>query len=278
MHPLSHHAPAAWAVSVPLTVFLLVLFACYVRGWLRMRSAGQMSAARILSFFVGIVLLWLALSSPLASSVHRFLAAHMVQHLLLMTIAPALLLMADPWKVLQAAMPSSLACAAGNFSHVPPLPWLGAFLTNPVLCWLASTAALVGWHIPGIFSRSFESPALHHFEQCSFVFAGLLFWWPVIQPWPARCSWPRWLLLVYLFLATLPCDILSAYLTFCERVVYAPYLLNADSRAALRDQEFAGALMWTCITLFYLIPAAILTVHLLQRPAIQVGPDSSRTA
>jgi len=221
-------------------------------------------------------MLWTALASPLAAAVHRLLTAHMVQHLLLMTIAPALILLADPLKALRCALPPWLAQSLARIFRVSPLPQIGKLLASPIVCWFASAAALMGWHIPVVFSLSFESPALHQFEQLTFVLAGFLFWWPVIQPWPAAYTWHRWLLLLYLFLATLPCDILSAYLTFCDRVVYAPYLHapHADPFSALQDQEFAGALMWTCVTLIYLVPALILTVRLLGRNAPSEWPPN----
>jgi len=61
-------------------------------------------------------------------------------------------------------------------------------------------------------------------EHACFLGSGFLFWWPVVQPWPSVPRWPRWSMLLYLFLATLPCDILSAFLAFCDRVVYTVYL------------------------------------------------------
>jgi cytochrome c oxidase assembly factor CtaG len=72
-------------------------------------------------------------------------------------------------------------------------------------------------------------------------------------------------MLVYLFLATLPCDILSAFLAFCDRVVYTVYLSTPKHFAisVLEDQQCAGALMWTCVTIVYLSAAAILTTQLL---------------
>jgi cytochrome c oxidase assembly factor CtaG len=72
-------------------------------------------------------------------------------------------------------------------------------------------------------------------------------------------------MLVYLFLATLPCDILSAFLVFCDRVVYTVYLSTPKHFAisTLEDQQCAGALMWTCVTIVYLLAAAGLATRLL---------------
>jgi cytochrome c oxidase assembly factor CtaG len=93
--------------------------------------------------------------------------------------------------------------------------------------------------------------------------------------------WPRWSVLLYFFLATLPCDILSAYLSFCDRVVYQVYLDTPQSFgiSPLADQQRAGALMWTCITIVYLLPAVILTTRLLAArnfPKDEVLPSASQ--
>ena len=82
---------------------------------------------------------------------------------------------------------------------------------------------------------------------------------------------------VYLFLATLPCDALSAFLVFCGHVVYRPYLSGDHGMfglSPLEDQALAGALMWVTVTFVYLIPALVLTARLLaseRTPASEVG-------
>ena len=72
-------------------------------------------------------------------------------------------------------------------------------------------------------------------------------------------------MVVYLFLATLPCDILSGFLLFSERVAYSVYLSTPrhSSMSVLEDQQYAGALMWTSVTIIYLVAAAIVTTRLL---------------
>jgi cytochrome c oxidase assembly factor CtaG len=70
---------------------------------------------------------------------------------------------------------------------------------------------------------------------------------------------------LYLFFATLPCDALSAFLTFCGRVIYPSYLSapHPFPISALQDQEWAGVLMWVCITFIYMVPALALTIRIL---------------
>jgi cytochrome c oxidase assembly factor CtaG len=79
----------------------------------------------------------------------------------------------------------------------------------------------------------------------------------------------RWAVPVYLFLAMLPCDILSGFLVFCGRVVYPAYVNSPElfQFSAIQDQEFAGALMWVAVTLIYSIPAAVITVQILSSSA-----------
>ena len=131
-----------------------------------------------------------------------------------------------------------------------------------------------GWHGPALFDMAMRSERWHAVEHAWFFAAGILFWWPVVQPWPSLARWPRWSVPLYLFLATLPCDALSAFLAFCGRVVY-PHYLSAHRLfdiSPLADQECAGALMWVWVTFAYLGPAAFVTVQLLspQRRAFDV--------
>jgi cytochrome c oxidase assembly factor CtaG len=82
-------------------------------------------------------------------------------------------------------------------------------------------------------------------------------------------------MVLYLFVATLPCDILSAFLVFCNRLVYPNYLSTTqlfNSLSPLQDQECAGALMWVWVTLAYLIPAVAITVQILSPSDMQSQP------
>jgi putative membrane protein len=279
---------AAWTVPIPLTLVIILTTTLYLRGWRRLRfpSANFIPAWRAASFLAGLFLIWLAIGSPLALLDEQSLTIHMVQHLLLMTIAPALILMGAPVMPMLHGLPQRFVQSMlGPFLRWPFVRLIGRVLSQPAVCWLAAATALLGWHVPAVFDMALQSEGWHIVEHSSFLAAGFLFWWPVIQPWPSVPVWPRWAILLYLFSATLPCDILSAYLTFCERVVYPAYL-NAQRLfgwSALEDQECAGALMWTCVTVFFLLPAVEITLQLLspnpegKMDVSQASPESPRT-
>jgi len=267
MSPHVHAASESWWFSISLVIALLLAELLYLRGWLRFRSVSLkvIPAWRVIGFSVGLFLIWMAMGSPLATLDEQMLTVHMIQHLLLMTFAAPLILLGLPVMPFLHGLPRQFAQAVGPVFRRPPVQRLGRMLVRPAFSWLAATATLVGWHVPAIFTLALQSGAWHLFEQATFLVAGLLFWWPVVQPWPNAPREPRWSILLYLFLATLPCDILSAFLVFSERVAYPVYLSvsRQSDLSVLADQQCAGALMWTCITIVYLVPAAILSTRLL---------------
>jgi putative membrane protein len=262
--PHAHHASV---VSSWISASLILAALIYLRGWLRLRrlNLDSVQAWRAGGFMLGLFLIWLAIASPLSALDHEMLTAHMVQHLLLMTFAAPLILLGAPVKTLIYGMPHRLVEVMGRPFQSTGLRQVWSALTNPVICWLGAASTLVAWHIPTIFVLGLQSQVWHGIEQASFLASGLLFWWPVVRPWRSGSKWPELSLLVYLFLATLPCDILSGFLVFCERVVYPVYFSSSQpfGLSALEDQQCAGALMWTCVTVVYLIAGAIVTACLL---------------
>lgn len=246
MSHIHHSASESFWISSAL----ILVLAIYLREWLRHRRYDHnVEAWRAVSFVIGLFFIWIAAASPLATLDQNMLTAHMAQHLLLMTLAPPLILLGMPREQLSRGRLQRLITA----------------VTHPVLCWLAAASALIVWHIPSVFMLSMRSQMWHGIEQASFLVTGLFFWWPVIEPSQSGSKWPEASILLYLFLATLPCDILSGFLVFCDRVVY-PFFLSSPGSfgfSALEDQQCAGALMWTCVTVVYLVVGAVFTVRLL---------------
>ena len=268
MSPIHH---AATGMSSPssaiIPVALVFVSFIYVRGWRRMPKApaDAIPGWRAAGFLFGILLIWTALASPLVAYDHQLLTVHMIQHLLLMTFAPALILLGEPLLVLSYGLLRSPQIPLVQLSRRPFLYKLTRTIFQPALCWSVSALTLLIWHVPAVFIFGMHSGAWHSFEQASFLGAGFLFWWPIIQPWPCTSTGPQWSTLLYLFLATLPCDILSGFLVFSDRVAYPLYfsMPRHFGFSVLEDQQCAAALMWTCITMVYLVPAAIVSTRLL---------------
>jgi putative membrane protein len=266
--PHLHHAALGTSRSSVLLTLILVLTALvYLRGSLSVRSnALKVTAAwRVVSFLVGLTLIWLAIASPVAALDHELLTVHMLQHLLLMTLAPPLIWLGAPVGPVLHGLPRRFvrSLLVPLWQSQTGKRFSGAMAT-PKVAWLAACAALVGWHIPTFFALGMRSAPWHLFEQLSFLGTGLLFWWPVVQP-SADASRLDPSMILYLFFATLPCDILSGFLVFSDRVVYPIYFSSSHllGFSPLLDQECAAALMWTCVTIVYFVAGAILTTRLL---------------
>jgi putative membrane protein len=272
MSPELKAAMQSWSFPVSLTVCMALAALIYLRGWFRLRSArvSTVPVWCLVAFLGGLACVWLAVGSPLVVLDDELLSIHMTQHLLLMAVSAPLILLGAPNLPFLHGLPQRFV--RGGLG--PIFRWrlarrFGHSLTHPVFCWFAGTAAVIVWHVPVAFELALRSDSLHKVEHGSFLAAGLLFWWPVVQPWPSVARWHRWAIPLYLFCATLPCDALSAFLAFCGRVVYpsylhAPHLFDVSP---LGDQECAGALMWVLVTIVYLVPAAVITIQML-------GPQS----
>jgi putative membrane protein len=267
MTPHIHFDHGRWEFPASLTLTLLLAASLYLRAWIPTRSGSAVAipAWKACSFLCGLVLVWMAWGSPLAAYDHSLLTVHMIKHLLLMTFAPPLILLGEPLKVFWGMTPLLVGSTLGRVLHRPLVQRLARIVTSLVLCWTASAVTLIAWHVPTLFALGVRSEIGHTVEQAMFFGTGLLFWWPVIQPWPSVTIGPRWSLLLYLFLATLPCDILSGFLAFSDRVAYPVYFSTSRlfGFSVLEDQQCAAAVMWTCVTLVYLVPTAIISSKLL---------------
>jgi putative membrane protein len=257
-----------WSPPITVDVAITLTVAVYIRGWraLRNSSRGLIATWRMAMFLLGMLSLWIAIGSPLAAFDESSLSIHMVQHVLLMLIVPPLVLLGAPSLPLLHGLPQwFVRTTLGPFLRWRPVQSLGKFLTHPAVCWILAAIALIAWHVPAAFDLALRSEAWHDVEHACFLLTSILFWWPVVQPFPSEPRWPRWSVPLYLFLGMLPGSALGAFLTFCDRVLYPSYTENNPifGMTALQDQIFAGALMWTVGFFVCIIPAVILTVQLL---------------
>ena len=127
------------------------------------------------------------------------LTAHMIQHLLIMLVAPPLILLGSPQNPLLRGLPRWAARdALGPFLTWRLLKRFGRAVTHPAFCWFAAAVALLGWHIPAAYDLALVSPGWHDLEHACLFGTSLLFWWPVVQPWPSTPRWHRWTIPAYL--------------------------------------------------------------------------------
>jgi len=262
-----HDILADWSLPIWLTLSIVVTAAIYLRGWLAIRKTRplQFSGLRMASFFAGLAVLWLAIGSPMDGFADALLSAHMVEHLLLMSVVPPLLLWGLPVVPLLRGSPLFL-----RRSILGPLlraSWMRRFvhwLTTPLVAWLAMNGAFLAWHVPRAYDFALEHENWHAVEHLCFLFSSTLFWGCIVQPWPARKHRLGWGILLYLVSADIVNTMLSAFLAFCGRPVYTYYIDHANPfKASLLDDQMLGAvIMWVFGSLVFLLPAMMLTLRL----------------
>lgn len=252
--------------SLAATAALVLVLAAYLRAAsaLSRQMPDRLPAWRRFAFGIGLLAFWVAWSTRLSQLTHALLTAHMVQHLLFVLVAAPLMLAGSPVLVLVGARRKADAP-----ERAPGPTWIGPVahrLTHPVVAGSSMVVVTLFWHMPAPFALAMRSPAWHAVENVSFLASGLLFWWPVILPWPSRPQWPRWSIPLYLLGFDMPVSVLSAYLAFCGHVVYPAYL-HAPRHFAispLDDQVAAAMLMWIAMLLVFLAAAAVVVVRLLE--------------
>jgi len=275
---LSANLLAAWSFpALPLAGLSLTL-AIYLRGWrlARRTREAELPPWRAICFVSGIAALWTAIASPIDALDDYLLAAHMIQHFILMSVAPPLLVLGAPTVSLLRGLPR-------RFVRILSRPvfrrsWfhrLCRLLTHPVFAWLAMNIAYLGWHVPPLFELTFQSEHIHNFEHLCFLLTSIAFWWVVISPWPSRAHWPRWTVIPYLLTADILNTVLSATLAFSGRVLYPSYAAaeRVFALTALQDQVAAGAEMWVLNSIVFLVPAVVILMRLLAPRALTAGPS-----
>ena len=228
-----------WAPSSPVLVMSVASVGLYALG---VRRAGpRWPVRRTASFLGGIGCVVLALQSGIDAFDDRMLSVHMVEHMLLLLVAPPLLLGGRPLILALRALPphrrSSLAKAVHSArAATAPVPAVAIF-----------GAAVVLTHLPAFYDATLRHAALHDCEHAVYLLAGLLMWSPLLDADPAPGRRLGGLgKLAYLIVAMLPMALVGAYLNRHATLVYSAYgpPARALGISALDDQAQAGAIMW----------------------------------
>lgn len=289
---------AAWTVSPWLVTLLSLPTLIYVLGWWRLRRRLEAAAdansalsqpprmatnAQLGCFLGAILTLAVALMSPLDSLAPLLLQVHMVQHVLLLFVVAPLLWLSAPLLPMVAGLPQSWR----RDWAIPLLQWPAlrnfvGFLAQPPIAWIVMVGTLWFWHAPPMYQLALENRLWHELEHAMFLTAAIIFWWPVLEPYPRRHTSARWKLIPYLFLAGIQGTILSGILAFSDRVLYPHYAAvpRLWGITPLVDQAMAGAMMWVPGSIALLIPLVLVVFEVVNGnlSSTRSVPATSRSA
>ncbi|HQU43057.1 MAG TPA: cytochrome c oxidase assembly protein [Pirellulales bacterium] len=268
MSPTLDAVLRSWPCDPSLLATCIVAAFVYQHGWrvLRRRDAPRWHGGQVAAFVGGVTAIYLALASPIEPLASLLLQVHMVQHLLLMMVAPPLVWLGAPLFPLVRGLPRLVRVV-----WIAPLlssrgvRRLAERLTHPFAALSIYVAATWLWHIPPAYELALRSSGWHYTEHACFLIAGLVFWYPVVRPYPSRPRWSGWLLLPYLILADVQNTVLSALLTFSGKVIYPYYeqVPRIGNISPLDDQSAAGVIMWVPGSVAFLVPLFAIGLRLL---------------
>ena len=216
------------------------------------------------SYLAGVGVLAFALISPLDVLSDRYLfSAHMLQHLLLLLVAPVLLLLGAPSSWFTWLLEWRL------------IGWVLRRIGRPFPSLLLYVGAIWIWHVPSLYEAALVNPTIHAGEHLCFLGTALLYWWPICRSRTHPAPMSELISLAYLFAAGVGSTALSALITFSGDVLYATYSVPGPDRAIqvaldmtpLIDQQTGGLEMWIGGAFWVVGAAMIIFVRWFERPS-----------
>ena len=241
-----------WSLD-PSLVYVAAAGCLYVLG-----SHGRWRPTRLqaASFSASLVTIVIALDSPIDLYADQLFWVHMLQHILLLTVAPPLFLLGRPWPRMWRALPlrqrTSVARTVAHARWTSPV----RALSRPWPAWILFNATILAWHIPAVYDATLDYGTVHVCEHAMFFFTGLLFWARVIDPGPLRprLVWP--VRIAYTSGAMVVGWMLAIVLVLVPHAIYGYYSSLAarpGGISALTDQQLAAGVMWVPGSLAYTI-------------------------
>jgi putative membrane protein len=254
----------AWSMSWEVTLSTLIAAGIYSRGIWRLKH--KIDSTRIwrhISFFTGLLAVFLALQSPIDAIAERSFLIHQVQHLLFRLLGPMLIFLSAPQGILVAGTPAPIQRHVVNPILTNQI--VGSFFrvfTHPAV----ATAVLVGtlyiWQYPLFHNATLLDDDLHYLMHATMVFAGFLFFWCVFDPRPAPLGAGYGTRLMMLWIMVLSNIAIGAYLALKTQILYTAYDLNGRLwYPPMTDEQFGAAIIWIPNGMMGLI-AVLIVIHM----------------
>jgi putative membrane protein len=257
------HVWTAWTFDPLILGPLALALWLYRRGRRRLPPARR-NRAEAWSFHAGAGVLILALVSPIDALGETLLSFHMVQHMLLVAVAPPLLLLGRPGSAFAATLAGRVLPSLAT--HPMSRPFIRALvrLTGLIPATLLHALALWLWHVPFFFQAALFNALVHTLEHMSFFGTALLFWFAVLAA--GRVQRTALAGALASFVTFLHSGMLGGILSLAPVPLYPAYgdrpsLWGFD---LLTDQQLAGAIMWVPIGPAYLAAALWLLFKVLK--------------
>jgi putative membrane protein len=266
MNYLAEH----WSFD-PFLVIAIVLAIWHEIGLARLaRRSGQDLVRplrrRSVLFYAGLVVLLIAVQSPIEYWSYDYFFVHMIQHLLLMFAAPTLVVAGAPWQPLRAALPGQTSkTAAGEVvtdGWLRPLQAAGRFVLRPLVSLTLFSVVMVVWHLPGPFDLAYRNLTVQIWlMHSSFFIAGVLFWLQFIPSPPFRIRITPVSQAIALLATNVVMWVLAMAMGFLTSGSwYTVYNhIPGITLPAFADQQIGAGILWICGD-FWAVPTMVFVI------------------
>jgi putative membrane protein len=221
---------------------------------------------RSVLFYAGLVVLLIAVQSPIEYWSYDYFFVHMIQHLLLMFAAPTLVVAGAPWQPLLAALPGRSGEGEGHQDVTArwfrPLRAVGGFMLRPWVSVTFFSVVMVVWHLPGPFDLADRNQTVQIWLQhASFVIAGVLFWLQFIPSPPFRIRITPVSQAVALLATNCVMWVLAMAMGFLTSGSwYSVYNhIPGVTLPAFADQQIGAGILWICGD-FWAVPTMVFVI------------------
>lgn len=256
----------------PMVVVLALTVLAHETGLRRLASHSsaanrQRRRRRSYRFYAGLVLLALAIASPLDFWASRYFFVHMIEHIVIAFFVPMLIVMGAPWVPLLFVLRVNTRRRVGRFLFLRrSTGWLrsvGRFVRNPWFALVAMNVVMFAWHVPALFDLAERNQFVHVWlMHGSFVVAGTLFWlqiYPSAPMKPAKGAvWKIGAVLVTNGLMTMLAISMSILTTVSWYAIYAH--VPGVTLSPFADQQIGAAILWICGD-FWALPTLAIVIR-----------------
>jgi cytochrome c oxidase assembly factor CtaG len=266
---------ASWTFEPAVLLGVALVGWVYLRRW-RLVAAevgpGRAGRGRAASFLAGLLLVLLALVSPLDRLSDQLFLVHMVQHVLLLDLAPVLMICGLTKLILRPAT-----------RRVQRLERALGPLGDPIFAIALYVATVWSWHIPALYDAALEHPAVHVLEHVGYAVAGGLYWWHLLSPIRSRRRLGGMGPALYMAATKLLVGLLGITLIFAPGTLYDFYARQGGfwGLSPHGDQAFAGGIMALEQSLVMGVALAVLFARMLgesEREALRAERAEDRLA
>ncbi|HEV3187361.1 MAG TPA: cytochrome c oxidase assembly protein [Acidimicrobiales bacterium] len=256
----------------PFVIVVVITVAANELGLHRLRQHSIASRTRrrrrnALIFYAGLASLLIAICSPVDYWSSSYFFVHMIEHVIIVFLAPVLVVAGAPWIPLMFALPVKTRRKVGRFLYLDKraraLRAFGRFVRSPWVALISFNAAMLVWHVPALFDLSERNQLVHVWAMhTSFFVTGVLFWLQIVESYPMKpLRGPLWQggsILITNVIMTVLAISMSMLTTSSWYSAYAH--VPGVTLSPFADQQIGAAILWVCGD-FWAYPALIFVIR-----------------